>query len=307
MRAAVIFGPGASAEDLKPFQRGSEVTWRIDFRATSSDVDAILIFGGDGTVHRHLPHLVELQLPVLVVPCGSGNDFAHALKLRGVGDSLAAWRRFCSGSDNLRAIDLGVITPLIAEHGAGEAPAPHYFCCVGGVGLDAEIARRANRLPRWLRARGGYALSFLPALFGFVPVAVTISAAGRGDRNARRAKPVVVAAFANAPTYGGGMKIAPRAKMDDGVLDVCIIGALNKFKLFCLFPTVYFGRHLSVRQVEYFQTERLRLETEAPQEVYADGEFVCRTPVEVRVARGALRVITGVWNSAPKGASIDIA
>src|SRR5208337_2275857 len=129
--------------------------------------DAILIFGGDGTVHRHLAQLVELRLPVLVVPCGSGNDFAHALNLHRVRDSMAAWRRFSSGTnssgtesgtepgtENVRSIDLGVISPLVTDgpitdgQFAGDAPAPHehYFCCVGGVGLDGEIARRANRL-----------------------------------------------------------------------------------------------------------------------------------------------------------------
>jgi diacylglycerol kinase family enzyme len=66
---------------------------------------------------------------------------------------------------------------------------------------------------------------------------------------------------------------------------------MNKLKLFCLFPTIYFGRHLSIRQVEYLQTERLSLETDKPFDVYADGEFVCRTPIEVSVARDALRVI----------------
>jgi diacylglycerol kinase (ATP) len=66
---------------------------------------------------------------------------------------------------------------------------------------------------------------------------------------------------------------------------------MNKLKLFCLFPTVYLGRHLSVPQVDYFQAERIKLETEEPQEVYADGEYVCCTPIEVGVARGALRVI----------------
>jgi diacylglycerol kinase family enzyme len=66
---------------------------------------------------------------------------------------------------------------------------------------------------------------------------------------------------------------------------------MNKLKLCCLFPTVYLGRHLTVSQVEYFQTERLKLETDAPQDVYADGEYVCRTPIEVSVARGALSVI----------------
>jgi diacylglycerol kinase (ATP) len=108
---------------------------------------------------------------------------------------------------------------------------------------------------------------------------------------ARTAKAIMVTAFANASSYGGGMKIAPLAKLDDGLLDVCIINHMNKLKLFCLFPTVYLGRHLTVPQVEYFQTERLKLETEAPQDVYADGEYVCRTPIEVSVARGALRVI----------------
>src|ERR1700682_948290 len=113
MRAAVIFGPGCSGKDLKPFQKNSQATWLIDLPATSNETDAILVFGGDGTVHRHLPQLVKLRLPVLVVPCGSGNDFARALGLRSIRDSLAAWRKFSSGEDNVRVIDLGVVTPLI--------------------------------------------------------------------------------------------------------------------------------------------------------------------------------------------------
>ena len=292
MRAAAIFGPGSSIEDLKSFQKGSAATWLIGLPAASGEADAILIFGGDGTVHRHLPQLVKLRLPVLVVPCGSGNDFARALGLRSVRGSLAAWHKFASGTGNVRSIDLGVIAPLITD--TDEAPTPHYFCCVGGAGLDAEIARRANQLPRWLRAHGGYVLSLLPALLRFAPIAMKISVPGTLDRNAfvtRSTKAIMVAAFANAPAYGGGMKIAPRAQLDDGALDVCIISDMNKFKLFCLFPTVYFGRHLKIPQVEYFQTEGLRLETEKPLDVYADGEYVCRTPIEVSVARGALRVI----------------
>jgi diacylglycerol kinase (ATP) len=295
VNAAVIFGPGSSPRDLKPFQRNPETTWLNELPIHSNLADAILIFGGDGTVHRHLAQLATLRVPVLVVPCGSGNDFARALKLRSVADSLAAWRKFSAGIDNVRSIDLGVITPLITDRqGTGESFVPRYFCCVAGAGLDCEIARRANQLPRWVRARGGYILSFLPALLKFAPIPMKISVPLAENRDAfvaRSAKPMIVAAFANGPSYGGGMKIAPRAKLDDGALDVCVIPNMNRVKLCCLFPTVFFGHHLSVAQVEYFQAERLRLETKEPFDVYADGEYVCRTPIEVSVARGALRVI----------------
>jgi diacylglycerol kinase family enzyme len=92
MRAVAIFGLCSSARDLKPFQKHSDATWRIGLPADSGEADAILIFGGGGTVHRHLAQLVKLKLPVLVVPCRSGNDFARALKLRNIRDAVVAWR-----------------------------------------------------------------------------------------------------------------------------------------------------------------------------------------------------------------------
>jgi diacylglycerol kinase (ATP) len=341
MRAAAIFGLGCSPHSLRPFQNASQQTeWRVGIPAASDQADAILLFGGDGTIHRHLSQLAKLALPVLVVPTGSGNDFARALGLRNVRDSLAAWRLYCAKRNNVRSIDLGVITPLEAATGAPltaprEKTAPNdnhdsavgtrYFCSVAGVGLDAEVARRANRLPRWLRGHGGYALAFAPTMFQFAPFPMKILAPPtedcHPDRSAvegpavlphpphenrnppseaprwevqwqiKKSQPTILAAFANTPTYGGGMKIAPRAQMDDGLLDVCVIGSVDPFKLFCMFPTVYFGRHLSIREVDYFPAAHLRVETEHPLDVYADGEYVCRTPAEISVQRSALRVI----------------
>jgi len=289
MRAAAILGLGCSERDLKPFQQSLQVSWTMGLPANSSDAEAILVFGGDGTIHRHLSQLVRLQLPVLVVPCGSGNDFARALQLRSTGDALAAWRNFASGAQNARTIDLGVISPL-----AVPAPHKHYFCCVGGVGLDAETARRANRLPRWLRGHGGYALSLPGSLFRYAAQRMKISQPTIGSPDqltVHSDQPVYLAAFANAPAYGGGMKIAPRALLDDGQLDICILRDIAKLKLAWLFPTVYFGRHLDVPQVEYFQAEGVRIETDTPLDVYADGEYVCHTPIDVSIAPGALKVI----------------
>src|SRR5271167_3884106 len=183
MRAAAILGLGSSTKALKLFQRDSDVSWTMGLPANSTEADAIVIFGGDGTIHRHLEQLVKLRLPVVVVPCGSGNDFARALTLHSIRDSLAAWRKFSTGGTNVRTIDLGIISSLDSRtpdsSGAGnlkpETGNSFYFCCVGGVGLDGEIARRANRLPRWLRAHGGYILSLLPALLRFAPVAMSLS------------------------------------------------------------------------------------------------------------------------------------
>ncbi len=313
MRVAAILGLGCSAKDLKPFQKSDPgVEWRMGMPSSGDQADVILIFGGDGTIHRHLGPMVRLGLPVLTVPAGSGNDFARALGLRRERDSLAAWKKFCAGVGNVRSIDLGVISVM---EDAGGSPsttaqgrsAPHerYFCSVAGVGLDAEAARRANRLPRWLRGQGGYLLSLAPAIFSFAPVRMKILTpiespnktplnfrVQNSDWSTRSDQPTLLAAFANTPLYGGGMKIAPRAKMDDGLLDVCVVGAVAPLRLLRLFPGVYSGKHLKVREVSYFQATRARVETEYPLDVYADGEYVCRTPIEVGVQRAALKVVT---------------
>ncbi len=284
MRVAVIFGLGTSPTDLKPFQTGSRSEWLPGLPASSGDADAILIFGGDGTIHRHLPALVRLHLPVLIVPTGSGNDFARALNLRSMRDSLRVWRDFEAGKIQARAIDLGVIVPSASpDH-------THYFCGVAGCGLDSAAARRANQMPRWLRGHGGYALALLPLLLKLPAYSMRLTQVNGNDRTEAGGL-TLLAAFANTQFYGDGMRIAPKADFADGKLDICRITTLNPFKLFCMFPTVYFGHHLLLPEVEYSRVERVHLQTETPLEIYADGEFVCETPAEISVAVGALRVI----------------
>jgi diacylglycerol kinase (ATP) len=111
------------------------------------------------------------------------------------------------------------------------------------------------------------------------------------DRRAAE-KVTLLAAFANTQTYGHGMRIAPQADPADGKLDICLISTMDPFKVFCMFPTVYFGRHLSMLEVAYSKAERVLVEAETPLDIYADGEYVCQTPVEVGIERGALKIIT---------------
>jgi diacylglycerol kinase (ATP) len=299
MRAAVIFGLGTSPVDLKPFQAGSPTEWLQGLPLSSNDADAILIFGGDGTIHRHLPALVRLQLPVLIVPAGSGNDFARALNLRSMRHSLRAWRDFESGKLQPTAVDLGVIVP--------SAPPVRtlYFCTVAGCGLDSAAARRANQMPRWLRGHGGYALAMLPLLRKLPAFSTRLTQVKDGqpsgaplngpeandNENAKRRKPTLLAAFANTQFYGDGMRIAPQANFMDGKLDICRIERMNPFKLLGVFPTVYFGRHLLLPEVEYSRAVSVQVETEPALDIYADGEFVCETPAQISISAGALQVI----------------
>jgi diacylglycerol kinase (ATP) len=221
---------------------------------------------------------------VLVVPAGSGNDFARALKLRSTRDSVRAWHGFDSGKAHTQAIDLGVITPLVTPERT------QYFCCVAGCGLDSLAARRANQMPRWLRGHGGYALSLLTILLRLPAFSMKFTYSG-GDGRDNVERLTLLAAFANTQYYGDGMRIAPKADPTDGLLDICRISKLDPFKVFCMFPTVYFGRHLRMPEVAYSKAERVRVETEPPLDIYADGEFVCETPVEIGVKRTALNVI----------------
>jgi diacylglycerol kinase family enzyme len=181
----------------------------------------------------------------------------------------------------VREIDLGAIQPCNQE-AKEEVP----FCCVAGIGMDAEANARANRLPPWLKGRGGYLLTALRSLIAFKAVEMSAIAEGREIRRS-----AFFIAVGNAYRYGGGMKVTPYAAPDDQLLDVCFVSQMNKLKLLCWVPTIFFGVHLRLRQVEYFQTPQVRIEAGRPLKVYADGDYICLTPVNIRLISKALRVI----------------
>jgi diacylglycerol kinase (ATP) len=284
MTATALLHPDVSPRVVEPFREFAEIRIQenLDQAANSS---AVLIFGGDGTVHRYLPQLSRLQAPVLVVPSGSGNDFAKALGIRNQPIALAAWEQFCSSGGNVRQVDLGEITP--GAQTTNEAAQPGtLFCCVAGSGMDADANARANRQPAWLKGRGGYLFAALRSLIAFRPAGMTVVAEGREIRRS-----AFLIAVGNAHRYGGGMKIAPRAQPDDGLLDICFVPRMNKLKLLCWLPTIFFGGHLGLSGVEYLQSPHVTISTERALEVYADGECIGRTPVAIRVIPKALRVI----------------
>lgn len=290
IRAAALLGPGVSEKELAPFHLpGVEITLMQDF-VPPVGADAVLVLGGDGTVHRYLRSFVDEQVPVLVAPRGSGNDFARSLGIAGMDEAYRAWSTFVARGVNVFPVDLGVISSL---RSAGDAK-PTYFCCVGGVGLDAEANKRANAMPRTLKGLGGYALAALTAAASYKPRHLQVLVASNArphEWTSRVAQPAMLVAFANASQYGGGFRIAPQAKVDDGLLDVCFVHKTSLPRLLALMPQVFSGQHTNAKEVDYFQCERLRIVTETPMDVYADGEYICPTPITVTLAPRALKVL----------------
>ncbi len=277
MIAAALLHPDVAADSVEFFRSpSSTITIRTNLDH-SAHLDAALIFGGDGTVHRHLPELLERRIPMLVVPTGSGNDFAKALGIGSKQTALQAWKKFCVSGNNVRKIDLGIIKK-------DQATIP--FCCVVGAGLDSAANARANRMPRWLRGSAGYLAAALQLLPTFQPVQFCVTASAREIRRSG-----FFLAVGNAHRYGGGMKVTPRAELDDGLLDVCLVGKMNKLKLLLAIPTVFFGAHLRIKQIEYLQAPELQMDADRPLDVYADGEYACQTPVEITLMPRALAVI----------------
>jgi diacylglycerol kinase (ATP) len=237
---------------------------------------------------------VKSTIPFLVVPTGSGNDFAAACGVRSHEGAQRIWESFCrsEGRGHTRTVDAGVIAGARDERLEDSGASQLFFCNATGTGLDAAANRAANRQPRWLRAHGGYFLSALGAIafHRSSTIRVLLPDAG-GQWTEWQHEPATLVAVANNGTYGGGIRIAPEAAFDDGKLDVCFIRASTRWDRLTLFPQVIRGKHLGSPLVERVQTERLRIETASPMDCYADGEFACRTPLEIRVLPNALRVI----------------
>lgn len=344
MRAVALLGLHANDDDVRQFEMPGVNLFSGNELDPTDQPDAALIFGGDGTIHRHLGGLALQQIPTLVVPTGSANDFAQSIGIDSVVTARAAWQRFCKGSHNTRSIDLGTIQPLqeISEilHSGGaknsadavpwqedsletlhfvpdgprqdlprmgtrimqsqlrratdaerEMARTTFYCCIAGTGLDAAVNRVTLKQSRWLRRHGGYVIALVQTLGSFRPPRITISVESGGSWQTRIDEPGFLIGAGNGPQYGHGMRLTHQARMDDGLLDVCFVRRLSKMRLLRLFRVVYGGRHIGMKEVEYFQAARLRIATDPVSEVFADGEPICTTPVELGVRRNALLVI----------------
>ena len=235
--------------------------------------DAVVVVGGDGSIHGALQPLVGTGIPLGVLPVGSGDDNARSLGIpRRDPEAVAGLVASSEG----RRIDVGRV---VTADGREE-----YFLGVLSAGFDSEVNERANNLQR-LRGQARYLAAIVAELRSFRPVPFTVTVDGRSESAS-----TMLVAVGNGISYGGGMRVCPGADHADGQLDVTWLVEVSRLRFIRSFPQVFTGSH--VRQ-PFVRTRRgQRIDLDAPaQTVYADGERIGPLPATVTCIPGALTVL----------------
>jgi diacylglycerol kinase (ATP) len=252
----------------------------------------IIACGGDGTVSEVANGILssgkDVELGIL--PSGTGGDFRRTLEIPA--QSRAAARVLNTG----RTVRIDVGRVSFIDHNGTEAM--RYFLGVASCGMSTKVIERVKaggpdwlpaNTPKWLGGRISFGASLLQTAMRTVPVRLVVQLDDSHERQ------VVVSnlCIANARYFGGGMKIAPDAKLTDGKFDIVAVGDLSAVKIFTSAPRVYWGSHLSMPEVSHTLARKITVRppdrtSEVSLEI--DGELPGRLPATFQIVPQALRV-----------------
>jgi YegS/Rv2252/BmrU family lipid kinase len=254
--------------------------------ALREDCDFIISVGGDGTLNEVVNGFFDEgdqgslnpRAALALVPCGSGGDFRRSLGLtRSVRSALAA---ILAG--DTREVDVG---RLSYRSFSGE-PADRFFINIASFGLSARVARLVRRQPSYLGGSVRFFLATLQALLGHRNQRVNLEV----DGEPLLGRIINTVAVANGRFFGGGMEIAPRALIDDGLLDLVLLGAVGLRDFLLWGVRLYRGRHLSHPRIHYRKAATVSATGGTSVMVEVDGEPIGTLPTTFTLLPRALRV-----------------
>lgn len=237
--------------------------------AAADNGETAVALGGDGLVGAVADALKHTDAVIGVLPGGRGNDFARVLGIPL--DPGSACDVLATGE--IRQLDLGAV---------GSAT----FIGIASCGFDSEANRIANDT-RLIRGNLVYAYGAIRALLGWKRATFEV----RLDGEPAKVLTGYTVAAANSSAYGGGMFLAPEASLEDGLLDVVLVGDVPKRTFLRLLPTVFKGEHVLQPNVEVLRAREIEISADRPFALYADGDPIGRLPITVRVLPRAVRVI----------------
>lgn len=255
----------------------------------------IAAVGGDGTLHEVVNGAASFSnITVGFIPGGSGNDFSRGFDIPK--KSVHALSLIVDKSyGHTSEIDIGKI-----QHNELQET---YFMNNMGVGFDAAVAKDSNEsrmkglLNRFSLGRLVYVYILVKKLLTFrtIPIEVTV------DGKVYKYSKAWFVTVSNQPYYGGGMKIAPAALPDDGILDITVVHQISRLKLLLVFISVFWGKHTKFREVEQFTGKSITIESTAEVLAHADGEAIGHTPLKIQAFPKALKILSGKNNPGHTG------
>ncbi len=266
----------AGHEVIELSEAGYEEQRALTLAALDPTPDALVVVGGDGMVHLGAGLVARRGIPLGIVPTGTGNDLARGLGIP-IGDADAAIDYLLDRLGHApRLIDAGLITLTDGT--------TRWFAGILSGGFDAMVNERANRMRR-PSGKSRYTIALLQELAALRSLRYELSL--DDERETRQA---VLVAIANNSSFGGGMRVAPDADLDDGLFDVVVLDPVDRRRLLAIFPRVFAGTHLTDPRVSVRRARSVAID--CPDVIaYADGERIGAMPLTCELVPGALAVL----------------
>jgi diacylglycerol kinase (ATP) len=236
-------------------------------------ISGLIVVGGDGIAHLGVNIACDTGVSLGIIAAGTGNDLARSIGMP-EGDVVAGTHAVLDKLGSPRRVD------AIKAHSSTGA---FWFFGTASAGFDALCNQRANQMS-WPKGQRRYDIAMVLELAKFKPIHYEATIDG-----VHRSFDAMLCAVANGPAFGGGMLIAPDAKVDDGYLDLFIVHAMSRIELLKVFPKVYTGRHVTHPAVEFVRAKSVKLSS-GNMPVYSDGEARGHSPLTATVVPGALSV-----------------
>lgn len=245
--------------------------------AVEKGTDAVVVTGGDGVITNALQVLAGTDVPLGIIPAGTGNDHAREFGIP-TKDAAAAADIIVDGFTE--TIDLGRI-----QGGTGRQKIDKWFGTVAATGFDSLVTDRANRMT-WPHGRMRYYIAMVAELSQLrsLPFRLVLDGTKEIDTG------LTLAAFGNTRSYGGGMLICPHADRADGLLDITMVHTGSRTRFIRFFPTIVKGTHVELDEVTTARAKSVAVECPGIN-VYADGDYACPLPAEISAVPAALRIL----------------
>ncbi len=227
----------------------------------------LVILGGDGTVNEAINGL-KLKKPVGIIPCGSANDFCKNIP---IGESIEEQIHTAINGKKIQ-IDLGVCNDRKFINGVG-------------IGFDGQIVYEILHSDRKIKGPLKYYYHVLRTLASYRSKETSYHLNGQTEK-----EKLFLLTIANGTTFGGGFKLNPGAKIDDGLLDICLIRKINPFLRFINVPRLQSGSHIRLKRVSIHQTTEINIDEQSNLHAHMDGEYIGSPPFAIKILPDALTI-----------------